>query len=354
MSMIQSPGGVAPRHYEPLTWNEIATRDSKPPYYLTASATEYCALHPEVTAQMATTFHLWCSGAYRADMIPRFSNPFSLHQSTVHVSRADLYESDTDAYPSHSAEESSKRKIEELDAFIKSSLGEAVISSASSSRKRQKIETEVSDVASASEHSAPFRLVSRALPPRPVILEPKQEDSIQYIVKDRPSEDDEDEAEERRKRSAAVAVDYAQIIRDSQEIYAAPSGQSRKFIEVQASLPVPPPAMILQRLRQWPLPPTLRPNSVAVAPEVARELRVGKAAPIVEITTGTSSHDRSRRARRKRQQKSRAPPSFWKPNLEWGGKSLGYAMGYEGSSALQSSEVRGYKRDTMRKAVNTD
>ncbi|TFK46572.1 hypothetical protein OE88DRAFT_1776276 [Heliocybe sulcata] len=97
ISIIQSPGGVAvglsfslgdllfagrwfdscsehlvsqylffqPRHYEPLTYNEIATCDSKPPYYLTASATEYCAVHPEVTAQMATTFHFGYTGDFR-------------------------------------------------------------------------------------------------------------------------------------------------------------------------------------------------------------------------------------------------------------------------------------------------
>jgi len=168
-------------------------------------------------------------------MIPRFSNPFSLQQSTVHVSRADLDNSNGDTTPFHSAGESSKRKIEELHALIKSSLGElALPSSTSSSRKRRKVEAKVTDTESTIEQPVgTFRLVSRVLPPRPVILEPK-DDSTQYITKDRPSEDDENEAEERRRRAAAVAVDSARILHESKEMHASSGKQRKKVIESEA------------------------------------------------------------------------------------------------------------------------
>ncbi|KZT22027.1 hypothetical protein NEOLEDRAFT_1138568 [Neolentinus lepideus HHB14362 ss-1] len=290
-------------------------------------------------------------------MIPRFSNPFSLQQSTVHVSRADLDNSNGDTTPFHSAGESSKRKIEELHALIKSSLGEpALPSSTSSSRKRRKVEAKVTDTESTIEQPvATFRLVSRVLLPRPVILEPK-DDSTQYITKDRPSEDDENEAEERRRRAAAVAVDSARILHESKEMHASSGKQRKKVIEVQASLPVPAPSlMITERVRQWPLPPTLRPDTAISNHSQLSEATpgtLGKAAPVIEITVSDSA--RRRRVRRNQGQKPRPSPSFWRPKLEWGGKSLGYAMGYEGSSPFQNEDVRQYTRDSMRKAIHVD
>jgi hypothetical protein len=49
----------------------------------------------------------------------------------------------------------------------------------------------------------------------------------------------------------------------------------------------------------------------------------------------------------------RLPPSFFRPLMEWGGKSAGYAMGYEGSRPVPTGSVRQwkYRRDSMRSGV---
>jgi len=64
-------------------------------------------------------------------------------------------------------------------------------------------------------------------------------------------------------------------------------------------------------------------------------------------------------ARPKRKRKGRTvekpPATFWRPLRRWGGKSSGYAMGYEGSWPVEREhELRGkrYVRDKMRKAIH--
>lgn len=53
---------------------------------------------------------------------------------------------------------------------------------------------------------------------------------------------------------------------------------------------------------------------------------------------------------------SRPPPSFWRPEREWGGKSAGYALGYEGSrpTPMGSTTQWKYRRDQMRSGVIAD
>lgn len=63
------------------------------------------------------------------------------------------------------------------------------------------------------------------------------------------------------------------------------------------------------------------------------------------------------RSKRKRRQRTveKLPAAFWRPLRCWGGKSSGYAMGYEGSWPVEHEhELREkrYVRDTMRKAVH--
>ena len=59
--------------------------------------------------------------------------------------------------------------------------------------------------------------------------------------------------------------------------------------------------------------------------------------------------------KRKRRTVEKPPAAFWRPLRRWGGKSSGYAMGYEGSwPAEHEHELREkrYVRDKMRKAVH--
>ncbi|EPQ52858.1 hypothetical protein GLOTRDRAFT_140452 [Gloeophyllum trabeum ATCC 11539] len=289
-------------------------------------------------------------------MIPRYANPYNTHQSTVHVSRAELAHSDDEEVEPTSGGEPHKRKLEELEALLKSSLGEVQdIASDSKRRKRRKVEAPAD---SESAQAIPFRLVSRVLPPRPVMLQPLRPD-IPHAVKERPSEDDQHEAEQRRQRALVVAVDFEQVVRESTIAYSSTGNRPDKVIEVQARLPSPaPPIMITERPRPCPLPPTLSHATRFTASLQVVQAELGllaKAAPVVEIAAQSHPPGRkSRRARRKCAQQPRPPPSFWRPNIEWGGKSLGYAMGYEGSLPIREGEVRQYARDTMRKAVYAD
>ena len=51
--------------------------------------------------------------------------------------------------------------------------------------------------------------------------------------------------------------------------------------------------------------------------------------------------------------KQKPHPTFWRPMLEWGGKGMGYAYGYENSKAVwtEGGRWRPYKRDTMTKGT---
>lgn len=78
--------------------------------------------------------------------------------------------------------------------------------------------------------------------------------------------------------------------------------------------------------------------------------------PLVPITTPISSAESARRQlRRARHAKRREPPTphFFRPHREWGGKSLGYAMGFESSWAVGESQTLRdhYVRDRMKIGV---
>jgi len=63
------------------------------------------------------------------------------------------------------------------------------------------------------------------------------------------------------------------------------------------------------------------------------------------------------RPKRKRRRRTVEKPSatFWRPLRRWGGKSSGYAIGYEGSWPVEHEHElreRHYVRDKMKKAVH--
>ena len=63
---------------------------------------------------------------------------------------------------------------------------------------------------------------------------------------------------------------------------------------------------------------------------------------------------RSKR-KRKRRTVEKPPAAFWRPLRCWGGKSSGYAMGYEGSWPVEDDDElrqKCYVRDKMRKAAH--
>ena len=74
----------------------------------------------------------------------------------------------------------------------------------------------------------------------------------------------------------------------------------------------------------------------------------------LKLQTGEQPDARPKRKRRRRRVEMH-PAAFWRPLRRWGGKSSGYAMGYEGSWPVEHEHElhkKGYVRDKMRKAVH--
>ena len=82
----------------------------------------------------------------------------------------------------------------------------------------------------------------------------------------------------------------------------------------------------------------------------------GNALPVVSLKSQTSEQPVMRpKRKRKRRTIEKRPAAFWRPLRRWGGKSSGYAMGYEGSWSVEHEhELREkrYVRDKARKAVH--
>ena len=82
----------------------------------------------------------------------------------------------------------------------------------------------------------------------------------------------------------------------------------------------------------------------------------GNALPVVSLKSQTSEQPVMRpKQKRKRRTVEKRPAAFWRPLRRWGGKSSGYAMGYEGSWSVEHEhELREkrYVRDKARKAVH--
>lgn len=146
-----------------------------------------------------------------------------------------------------------------------------------------------------------------------------------------------------------------------------PFGAEKKILQANASLPNPVPLMMVISRAQEPRAthPPVPPSHLLRFPYVRDGL-----VPLderkrkhLESVDGDFSHSAMapggggrKRKRGKFLGKKRPPPMFWRPNPTWGGKSLGYAMGYPSSWAAYEDDCDPlvkprYRRDTMRKAV---
>ena len=72
--------------------------------------------------------------------------------------------------------------------------------------------------------------------------------------------------------------------------------------------------------------------------------------PLIPIFETSDAVQKSRR--RKRKPIDKKPAAFFKPLAEWGGKSRGYGMGWEGSWADTTVQPRKYPRDKMRHGIS--
>ncbi|KAI0279758.1 hypothetical protein BGY98DRAFT_967296 [Russula aff. rugulosa BPL654] len=152
-----------------------------------------------------------------------------------------------------------------------------------------------------------------------------------------PCEDDDREAELRRQQALSAAVDVPSLLRSAQAYISRPQ-KSEKLIRASALLPSSCPSFFLAEM------PRSKPVSLRLSHD--------------HITRPSPHEVKSKEdalPMRRRKTVEKLPAAFWRPLRRWGGKSSGYAMGYEGSWPVEHEhELREkrYVRDTMRKAVH--
>lgn len=138
-------------------------------------------------------------------------------------------------------------------------------------------------------------------------------------------------------------------------------GQSRpqkaeKIIRASALLSSSCPPFFLAEMPHSKLVP-LRLSYDRITPPSPHEVKSkGDALPVVSLKLQKSEQPVARPKRKRRRRTVEKPPAaFWRPLRRWGGKSSGYAMGYEGSWPVEHEhELREkrYVRDKMIKAVH--
>ncbi|TCD61656.1 hypothetical protein EIP91_008125 [Steccherinum ochraceum] len=313
-------------------------------------------------------------------MIPKFTNPHLRASNTHIVSRDDLI---VETVEEHEGPVQDEDALSTLEVLIKRSLGEfqaqnGVDSSEGSSeraRKRKRTivkETDEERKLDASNEAVEsilrylpgvldlkaFRLVSKSRTPFLLSLKPKPAPVLRVLE---PSyEDDENEARIRTERAAAIAVDADWVFRESQKSYPAPPGTD-KLVGMSTDTIFGGPAMFIAQL---PLPPSVN-GHAPTRPRLPEKSRPSPhnpnteklKYPVVECQpTQVEEKRRVSRRRRKAEQKQkepRPPPAFWRPMMQWGGKSAGYAFGFTSSRPIwtETTRWRPYRRDNMRKAT---
>lgn len=298
--------------------------------------------------------------------LPRFANPHFVQESTQIVSRADL-EADHDV-PHEEADEDDQDVVQALENILKRSLGDFQVGQAEPERqqkRRKKSEAEARE--EEKEHTSQqgdskevevveFRLLSKAA--KAVSLKPKP--APQIIAVEPAWEDDEQDAALRAERARAAAVDVSWILEESRKAPYLPNKVDKKLIVITPEQPIPTTEMMVFELPRSPAqsstllaaplkaPPKERPSPHEFPPEKV-------CCPVIPVTvTHAESLPRQHKPRHKKASgQPRPPPSFWRPMREWGGKSLGYAMGYDGSRPIPTGSVRQwrYRRDTMKKGI---
>ncbi|GBE87938.1 hypothetical protein SCP_1201640 [Sparassis crispa] len=285
-------------------------------------------------------------------MFPQFSNPHTLSQATKRVDRLAL--EDNDHPPSYEGAERTEM-IAQLEGLLKRSFGNLTTSPRDQEHdtpRRKKRRIGADDVHLSESSPLPFRLVSRALPPKSILLKPKPPPAI--VVQEPSCEDDEIEAERRRAQAQAVAVDFDWVMAESKQTYLPSKNDHKKVIHVQAQLATPEPIMmVVEREKPPPRKPklalSLPPADFQPSPHSLPAQ--GVLCPVVDVTTPGLPEPKRKRCRKPHVPRPRPPAMFWRPFHGMGGKSAGYAMGYEGSWPVHENDPRcyTYQRDTMRR-----
>ncbi|KAI0767911.1 hypothetical protein BC629DRAFT_875835 [Irpex lacteus] len=300
--------------------------------------------------------------------LPKFSNPHLLKQATQTVSRADIY-AEHDVSGALDIAGNAQDDVLALEGLLKRSLGDFLFDTSvpqesptktdERKHKRRKY-NKAEDIQAADEDEiVSFRLFSNA-PPKTVSLKPKPSPEFKSV--ERSYEDDDAEAARRAERAKAVAVDFDWILEQSrQPVY---RGHLRKDKVIHATLDAqtgPFPALMVAELPKPPLGTPSLPLASLKLPERERpsphDFPADKiCCPVIFVSEQNNPDTQGKRRRRRRKTGdvvARQPPSFFRPLREWGGKSAGYAMGYEGSRSVAVGSARQwrYRRDSMRSGV---
>lgn len=225
-------------------------------------------------------------------------------------------------------------------------------------RKTKHVSTDVEVETSKMNNDAiPFRLLSSSKEPTLVSLQPRLPPPVKVL--EPASEDDEDEARIRSQRASEVAVDMSWLFRESQRPYH-PHPREPKLQQITLpSFDIPTsPILVMERPKQNTKHSLVSPRIPQKEKPSPHNLNSEKLRhPIVELPLPSKlmehSNTRRRRRRKPKDQPPRPPATFWRPMGEWGGKNMGYALGYQNSNAVWSEggRWRPYQKDRMRKAT---
>ncbi|KAI1797400.1 hypothetical protein LXA43DRAFT_984246 [Ganoderma leucocontextum] len=301
-------------------------------------------------------------------MIPKYSNPFTVLNSTAIVSRSALRDSDDSDEPIQTDLEHAQM-LARLENILKRTI-EDVLPPASQlegqhdgdtsrKKKKRKVEKEQEDAKRVLEGKeevtvVSFRLFSGSAQPKPIVLAPKIKP---WIAPEGPAlEDTAEEADRRASRARAIAVDYAWVINESTTPRVPPPGRPNEVMHLHADIShAGAHLLLLERTKATqPKPPRIAQSNPEVEVEPSPHTHavaesccpIVKAKPVADIGIA----EKRKRRRGKSRQKPPIQATFWRPLPGLSGKALGYAWGYMGSHPLRPGESAHYTRDTMKKA----
>ena len=134
-----------------------------------------------------------------------------------------------------------------------------------------------------------------------------------------------------------------------------PPQRTEKIIQASALLSPSCPPFFLAEMPCSKSTPLRTPQDRVPRPSPHEIASKGDALLVVSLKLQGGGQPIARpKRKRKRRTIERPPARFWRPLRCWGGKSSGYAMGYEGSWPVEDDDglcQRHYVRDKMRKAV---
>ncbi|KAI0787966.1 hypothetical protein C8Q74DRAFT_1255123 [Fomes fomentarius] len=295
-------------------------------------------------------------------MIPKYSNPSVLLESTTLVSRAALHDDSDDEGEVRSATDPEHAQmVARLENILKRSIADMLLQASdedadrqSRKKKKRKVEKEMKlESAAGEEVVVPFRLFSGMTQPRPIVLAPKPQPI--YASKGPALEDTEVEAELRAARAREIAVDFAWVMDESSKPTMKTARTGKTVERVIAKLSHPDARLlVLERPKPPPKPPCIAQSHPDIEVEPSPHEHGADCCPVVEAPPSSSDPAESTKRKRRRgklRQKPVVQPTFWRPPPGLGGKSLGYAWGYSGSRPMQAGQSPHYRRDTMKRAV---